>query len=57
VFGNWVKGFNCGEVYYIPAILRSIATLIVAIDFVKMLTARATRKEQRAISPRGTIAR
>ncbi|MFI5400305.1 MAG: hypothetical protein ACHQZQ_04535 [SAR324 cluster bacterium] len=36
VLGNWWPGLNYGNVYYIPAILGSAASLILAIDMTKM---------------------
>jgi uncharacterized membrane protein YeaQ/YmgE (transglycosylase-associated protein family) len=36
VFGHWFPGLNYQQVYYIPAIVGSLALLVLAIDFVKM---------------------
>ena len=35
VLGHWWEGLNYKEVYYIPAILGSLALLILAVDLVK----------------------
>jgi uncharacterized membrane protein YeaQ/YmgE (transglycosylase-associated protein family) len=35
VLGHWWEGLNRGEVYYIPAILGSLALLVIAVDIVK----------------------
>ena len=35
VFGYWIEGLNHNQVYIIPAILGSLAILIVAVDMVK----------------------
>ncbi len=35
VFGNWWAGLNYGQVYYVPAILGSLAMLVLVIDCVK----------------------
>lgn len=35
VFGHWPPGGNYNSVYYIPAILGSIALLILSVDLVK----------------------
>ncbi len=37
VLGYWFEGLNYEEVYYIPAILGSIAVLILVVDFVKSI--------------------
>ena len=37
VFGYWFAGLNYGRVYIIPAILGSLAFLILSIDFVKSI--------------------
>jgi len=37
VFGNWFDGANYEGVYYIPAILGSIAFLIIMIDLTRSL--------------------
>lgn len=36
VFGSWFPGLNWEQVYYIPAILGSLALLILAVDIGKM---------------------
>jgi uncharacterized membrane protein YeaQ/YmgE (transglycosylase-associated protein family) len=36
VFGHWWPGLRYGEVYIVPAILGSIALLILAVDLGKM---------------------
>ena len=35
VFGHWWTGLNYGEVYIVPAILGSLAILVLAVDIVK----------------------
>jgi hypothetical protein len=35
VFGHWWEGLNYGQVYYVPAILGSLAILVLAVDLVK----------------------
>jgi uncharacterized membrane protein YeaQ/YmgE (transglycosylase-associated protein family) len=35
VFGHWWEGLNRGDLYYVPAILGSLALLVLAIDVVK----------------------
>lgn len=35
VFGHWWEGLNYEQVYYVPAILGSLAMLIVVVDCVK----------------------
>jgi len=37
VFGHWFCGVECGEVYIIPAILGSLALLIMMIDLTKTI--------------------
>ena len=37
VLGHWFEGLNRGEVYYIPAILGSLALVVLAVDLVKTL--------------------
>ena len=34
VLGHWWEGLNLGEVYYVPAILGSLALLVIAVDAV-----------------------
>ncbi len=45
VFGNWFSGLNFGAVYYIPAILGSVAMVIVAVDVAKTCSTGASRGE------------
>ena len=35
VLGHWFEGLNYGHVYYIPAILGSLALLVLAVDLLK----------------------
>jgi uncharacterized membrane protein YeaQ/YmgE (transglycosylase-associated protein family) len=35
VFGHWWDGLNYGQLYFIPAILGSLAALVLAVEFVK----------------------
>jgi uncharacterized membrane protein YeaQ/YmgE (transglycosylase-associated protein family) len=35
VFGHWWEGLNYEQVYYVPAILGSLAVLVLAVDCVK----------------------
>ncbi len=35
VFGKWFDGMTCEGIYYIPAILGSLALLVVMIDLTK----------------------
>jgi len=35
VFGHWWEGLNYQQVYYVPAILGSLAILVLAVDCVK----------------------
>jgi uncharacterized membrane protein YeaQ/YmgE (transglycosylase-associated protein family) len=37
VFGQWFEGVKTGDVYLIPAILGSLALLILMVDLVKTL--------------------
>lgn len=37
-FGRWWEGLNYGDIYYIPAILGSIAILVVAVDLFQTAT-------------------
>ncbi len=39
VFGQWFEGVKAGEVYLIPAILGSLALLILMVDLVKTVNA------------------
>lgn len=36
VFGKWFDGLSYGDTYYLPAILGSLALLILAVDLGKM---------------------
>ena len=42
VFRNWFGGVKLGEVYIIPAILGSLAILVVLVDLVKTLKIGST---------------
>ena len=44
VFGDWIQPINYGEIYIIPAILGSLALLVLAIDLMKMLTSPGATK-------------
>ncbi|UCG85049.1 MAG: hypothetical protein JSW71_14035 [Gemmatimonadota bacterium] len=48
VLGHWWEGLNRGEVYYIPAILGSLALVVLAIDLVKTFggSAKPTQQSQ-----------
>ena len=46
VFGHWFGGLNRGEVYYVPAILGSLALVVLAVDAVKTLGSSAQPAEQ-----------
>ena len=35
VFGHWWEGLNYGQVYYVPAILGSLAALVLVVECVK----------------------
>jgi uncharacterized membrane protein YeaQ/YmgE (transglycosylase-associated protein family) len=37
-FGRWWEGLSYGDIFYVPAILGSIAILIVAVDFFQTAT-------------------
>lgn len=37
VLGHWWEGLNRGDLYYVPAVLGSLALLVLAIDVVKTL--------------------
>ena len=41
VFGHWFGGLNYDQVYIIPAILGSLAFLIMLVDFVKSVKGSA----------------
>jgi uncharacterized membrane protein YeaQ/YmgE (transglycosylase-associated protein family) len=45
IFGHWWEGVNYEEVYIIPAILGSLAILILAVDLVKTKAAASQSKE------------
>ncbi|MDP6603046.1 MAG: hypothetical protein QGG17_02490 [Rhodospirillales bacterium] len=38
VIGRWWEGVNVGEVFLVPAILGSIALVVLAVDIAKMVT-------------------
>jgi uncharacterized membrane protein YeaQ/YmgE (transglycosylase-associated protein family) len=40
IFGRWLDGLNYENVYYIPAILGSLALLILAVDMGKMFAGK-----------------
>ena len=44
VFGKWFEGVKIGEIYIIPAILGSLALLILMIDLVKTVNAASVKK-------------
>ena len=44
VFGHWFEGVKYEEVYIIPAILGSLAFLIILIDFVKSVRGAETEQ-------------
>jgi uncharacterized membrane protein YeaQ/YmgE (transglycosylase-associated protein family) len=35
VFGHWWEGLSYGQVYYVPAVLGSLAVLVLVVDCVK----------------------
>jgi len=37
VLGHWWEGLNRGDLYYVPAILGSLALLVLVVDVVKTL--------------------
>lgn len=41
VLGHWIDPISYGSIYIIPAILGSLALLVLAIDLMKMLTGRS----------------
>jgi uncharacterized membrane protein YeaQ/YmgE (transglycosylase-associated protein family) len=43
VFGYWFEGVKYENVYIIPAIMGSVALLIIMIDFVNTLKSAATQ--------------
>ena len=52
VFGHWWEGVNYQQVYFIPAILGSLALLVLAIDVVKTFRG-ASHAEPKAAGPSG----
>ncbi len=44
VFGQWFEGAKAGEIYLIPAILGSLALLILMVDLVKTMNAASGKK-------------
>jgi uncharacterized membrane protein YeaQ/YmgE (transglycosylase-associated protein family) len=44
VFGQWFEGVKAGGIYIIPAILGSLALLILMVDLVKTLHAASGKK-------------
>lgn len=38
VFGPWWEGVNVGEIFLVPAILGSLALVVLAVDAAKMVT-------------------
>jgi uncharacterized membrane protein YeaQ/YmgE (transglycosylase-associated protein family) len=44
VFGHWLEGVNYQQVYFIPAILGSLALLVLAIDVVKTFRGASSAK-------------
>lgn len=40
VFGRWFEGLNYGDIYLIPAILGSIALVILVVDVARTFTGR-----------------
>lgn len=44
IFGHWFDGLSYQNVYYIPAILGSIALLILAVDMAKMFSGGSPRR-------------
>ena len=47
VFGYWFADLRYQQIYYIPAILGSLALIVVAVDFVKMLSGTPARTRRR----------
>jgi uncharacterized membrane protein YeaQ/YmgE (transglycosylase-associated protein family) len=45
VFGHWFEGLSSGEVYYIPAILGSLALIVLAVDLVRTFGSSAQPEE------------
>jgi uncharacterized membrane protein YeaQ/YmgE (transglycosylase-associated protein family) len=50
VFGYWWQGLNCGQVYIIPAILGSLASVVFLVDLIK--TCATVFKEGREPTPK-----
>ena len=48
VFGHWWEGLNYEQVYYIPAILGSLALLILVIDVTKTFGSVSSAEETAA---------
>lgn len=46
VFGNWWGGLTYGNVYIIPAILGSLALLVLMVDLTKSRAAAAQEKKE-----------
>jgi uncharacterized membrane protein YeaQ/YmgE (transglycosylase-associated protein family) len=46
VLGHWWEGLNRGEVYFIPAILGSLALVVLAVDIVKTFGVSAKPAEE-----------
>ena len=51
VFGYWIEGLNYKQLYIIPAILGSLAILIVAVDLVKTFASTSKGKAKEPPSP------
>jgi len=45
VLGHWFQGWNYDNVYIIPAILGSLAFLVIALEVSKLFKATETEKE------------
>ncbi len=43
VLGHWFEGVNYNQVYFIPAVLGSLALLLLAVDVVESCGSRAPR--------------
>ena len=52
VFGHWWEGFSYQQIYFIPAMLCSVALLVLVVDVVKTI-GRVSSAEQKAAGPRG----
>jgi uncharacterized membrane protein YeaQ/YmgE (transglycosylase-associated protein family) len=50
VFGHWWEGVNYQQVYYVPAILGSLALLVLVVDVVKTFGSGSSA-EPKATSP------